>query len=122
MNSAREKRQRLYRYLRLIAASCLIAIGFGYYLELLGTIDMTPFRIFEFAVRGSIVGAIFWGFELFLLSGRARHRFDALSYPARLTIRIVGYAALIEIGLFVGQVLFAPNDPFGLLPRFPAVR
>ena len=122
MDPARERRQRLYRYFRLVAASCLIGIAFGFYLELLGRIGMTGFRTFEFAVRGGIVGALFWSFEIFALSGARRQRFQALGYGARLAARIAAYAILIEAGLFIGQVVFAPDDPFGLLPRLPMAR
>lgn len=119
MENAQDSRRRLNRYLRLIAASCLIGVAFGYYLELLGRVGMSGIRALEFAARGGIVGALFWSVEVFLLNGPRRQKFQTLSYGTRLAARIVAYVVLIELGLFIGQALFAPHDPFGLLPKFP---
>ena len=71
---------------------------------------MTPFLVFVFAVRGMIVGAPIWAFELFWVLGPDGNRLASLAPATRFGLRVVVYLILGEAGYWIGAVIFAPAD------------
>ncbi len=103
-------RGRLSLYLRMVASAALLGIALGYYLQLSGRLEMTPFLVFAFAVRGSIVGALIWAFELYWVLGPTGNRMRNLAPATRLAMRIVAYLILGETGYWIGEAIFAPEE------------
>ena len=103
-------RVRFKLYVRLVIGAALIGIAFGYYLQVQGRLEMTPFLVFAFAIRGLIVGALIWAFELFVVMGRYGQRFARLSRGTRFAIRIVAYVVLFETGFALGSLVFATPE------------
>ena len=103
-------RGRLRLYLRMVASAALLGIALGYYLQLAGRLEMTPFLVFAFAVRGIIVGALIWAFELFWVLGPDGNRMRNLASVTRLGVRIVAYLILGETGYWIGEAIFAPAE------------
>ena len=101
-------KDRINLYLRMIIGAGLLGIGFGYYFKVIGRIDdMTAFAHFSFAVRGMIIGAFFWTFEIFWVSGPRGNKLRDLKYLPRMAIKVVVYLVLIEAGFLIGQALFS---------------
>ena len=103
-------RARLKLYLRLVLGAGLIGVAFGYYRQLLGELEMTPFLVFAFAVRGMIIGAFIWAFELFYVMGPRGNRLARLTPGARFAVRIAVYIVLFETGYVIGAAIFTPQD------------
>jgi len=103
-------RTRLSLYILLILGSGLLGIALGFHLQIMGEIDMTWFRVFAFAVRGMIVGALIWAFELFAIIGPNGSRIRNLTPGTRFAIRIVAYLILGELGYWIGEAIFDPAD------------
>lgn len=103
-------RGRLRLYLRMVASAALLGIALGYYLQLAGRLEMTPFLVFAFAVRGMVVGALIWAFELFWVLGPNGNRMRNLASVTRLGVRIVAYLILGETGYWIGEAIFAPEE------------
>ena len=103
-------RARLKLYLRMVAGAAMLGIAVGYYLQLVGRLEMTPFLVFAFAVRGLIVGALIWAFELFWVLGPDGSRMANLASITRLGVRILAYLILGETGYWIGEAIFAPAD------------
>ena len=103
-------RTRLWLYLRMVAGAAMLGIAFGYYLQLSGRLEMTPFLVFALAVRGLIVGALIWAFELFWLVGPDGNRLKNLASITRLGVRVVAYLILGETGYWIGEAIFEPED------------
>jgi hypothetical protein len=101
---------RLPLYLRMTFGTGLLGIALGYYLQIIGRVEMTAFLVFAFAVRGMILGALIWGFELFALNGPNGNRLNGLTPATRFLARIAIYLILGEIGFWIGQAIFAPED------------
>ena len=98
---------RLYLYIRMILGAGLLGIAFGYYLKVIGRIDeMTAFAHFSFAVRGMIIGALFWLFEIFWVNGPRGNKLRSMRYGLRTAIKVVVYVGLIEAGFLIGEGLF----------------
>ena len=76
---------------------------------------MTSFLIFAFTVRGMILGALFWFVEIFLIQGPRGKKIRDLPYGPKLTIKVVFYVIAVEVGLFIGQLIFNPENPWGFL-------
>lgn len=110
MTSSITLRGRLRLYLRMVASAALLGIALGYYLQLAGRLEMTPFLVFAFAVRGLIVGALIWAFELFWVIGPDGNRMKNLTSITRLGVRIVAYLILGEAGYWIGEAIFAPEE------------
>jgi hypothetical protein len=101
---------RLSLYVRMTLAAGLLGIALGYYLQIIGRIDMTGFQIFAFAVRGMIVGALIWAFELWGVVGPTGSRLASLTPPARFAARVAVYLILGELGYWIGEAIFEPKD------------
>lgn len=105
-----DNRARLALYIRMVLGAGLLGVALGYYLQLLGRLTMSPFLIFAFSIRGIIVGAIIWAFELFVVLGPNGNRLAKLSPAARFAVRIAAYLILGEAGFWIGEAIFRPGD------------
>lgn len=103
-------RDRLRLYFRMVVGAALLGIALGYYLQIAGRLEMTPFLVFAFAVRGMVVGALIWAFELFWVIGPDGNRMKNLASVTRLGVRIVAYLILGETGYWIGEAIFAPAE------------
>ena len=103
-------RARFKLYVRLVIGAALLGIAFGYYLQLQGRLEMTPFLVFAFAVRGLIIGALIWAFELFFMLGPRGSRLARTSRGLRFALRIAVYVVLFEAGYALGALIFAPQE------------
>ena len=101
---------RVTLYIRMILGSGLLGIALGYYLQVIGRIEMDWFHVFAFAVRGMIVGAFIWAFELWGVIGPNGSRLAGLAPATRFAARIAAYLILGEIGYWVGEAIFEPED------------
>ena len=99
-------RARVNLFLRLLVGAALVGIGFGYYRQAKGAIDMTPWLVAEYALRGAIIGALIWGFELFFVQAAGGNRFARMSRGTVFAVRIAVYIVLFEAGYFVGRAIF----------------
>jgi hypothetical protein len=93
-------------YVRLVIGAALVGIGYGYYRQLNGWVEMTPFLIFQYAVRGALIGALIWAFELFFVQGPHGNRLARLPRGTIFAVRIAVYVVLFEAGYFAGAALF----------------
>jgi hypothetical protein len=75
---------------------------------------MTPFLVVAFTIRGMIIGALIWAFELFFVLGPNGNRLGRLSPAARFAIRIAAYLVIGEIAFWIGQAIFQPSDVIDL--------
>jgi hypothetical protein len=101
-------KERVNLYIRMILGAGLLGIAFGYYFKVIGRIgDMTTFLHFSFAVRGMIIGALFWLFEIFWVNGPRGKKLRDRSYGSRMAIKVVVYVVLIEAGFLIGEALFS---------------
>lgn len=100
-------RARFTLFVRLVVGAALVGIGFGYWLQAKGALEMTPFAIFEYAARGAIIGVLVWGFELFVVQGPHGARFARMSRGTLFAVRIAIYVVLFEAGFFLGRAIFA---------------
>lgn len=91
-------------------AAGLLGIALGYYLQIIGRVDMTAFQVFAFAMRGMILGALIWAVELFALNGPNGNRLARLTPATRFLARIAIYLILGEAGFWIGEAVFAPNE------------
>lgn len=110
MTSQISNRARLSLYIRMILAAGLLGIALGYYLQLVGQIEMTGYRVLAFAVRGMIIGALIWAFELWGIIGPRGNRLARLTPPARFAARLAIYLILGELGYWIGEAIFAPHE------------
>jgi hypothetical protein len=101
---------RFSLYIRMTLAAGFLGIALGYYLQVIGRIDMDGFQVFAFAVRGMIVGAFIWAFELWGVIGPNGSRLAGLTPATRFAARIAVYLILGEAGYWLGEALFAPAD------------
>ncbi len=108
------RRERIWQYVRFILASGLIGIGFGYYLQVIGSVEMDGFLIFAFACRAMIIGAFVCAFEIFYVNAPSGARLGARSRGNRLAIKVVAYFVLFEIGFGLGWVLFNFQEALNL--------
>ncbi|MBT3553179.1 MAG: hypothetical protein HOO19_06470 [Rhodospirillaceae bacterium] len=111
-----EKRVKLY--IRLTLAASLFGIAVGFYLNGVREQDTSAFDIFAFAVRGILIGAAFWYFEIFWVRGPRGKRLRALPYGGRLAVKVIAYVVLIELGFLVGEAIFDPESALGLFTAF----
>ena len=110
MASLIASRARLRLYLRMVAGAAMLGIAFGYYLQLSGRLEMSLFLVFAFAVRGLIVGALIWAFELYWVLGPDGSGLKNLASVTRFGVRIVVYLILGEVGYWIGEAIFAPAN------------
>jgi hypothetical protein len=110
MTTPISQRARLWLYLRMIFGAGMLGIAVGYYLQLMGRLEMTPFLVFAAVMRGMIIGAFVWAFEIYWVLGPRGNRLAPFSPAARFTIRIVAYVILGEAGYWIGEALFQPED------------
>lgn len=115
-----EKRVKLY--IRLTLAAGLLGIAIGFYLNGVREQDTSAFDIFAFAVRGILIGAAFWYFEIFWVRGPRGSRLRALPYGGRLAVKVVAYVVLIELGFLAGEAIFDPEAALGLFTAFSGGR
>lgn len=101
---------RLRLYIGLVLGSGILGVALGYYLQILGRLSMSPYLIFAFTIRGMIVGAIVWAFELFIVLGPKGNRLAGLTPTARFAARIAVYLILGEAGFWIGEAIFEPED------------
>jgi hypothetical protein len=106
-----EKRMKLY--IRLTLAAGLFGIAVGFYLNGVRDLDTSAFDIFAFAVRGILIGAAFWYFEIFWVRGPRGKRMRELPYGGRLTVKVIAYVVLIELSFLAGQAIFNPESILG---------
>ncbi len=111
------RKARIWQYIRLILASGLIGIAFGYYLQVIGALRMDGFLLFSFASRAMIIGAFFWTFEVFYATAPAGAGLRARPRGTRLAIRMAAYFVLFETGFGVGWVLFNPRQALDFLTQ-----
>ena len=105
---------RVKLYIRLTLAAGLFGIAVGFYLNGMRDADTSAFDIFAFAVRGILIGAAFWYFEIFWVRGLRGKRLRALPYGGRLAIKVVAYVVLIETAFLIGEAIFDPEAAIGL--------
>jgi len=110
MTSQISNSARLSLYIRMTLAAGLLGIALGYYLQLIGQIEMTGYRVFAFAVRGMIVGALIWAFELWGVIGPNGSRLAGLTPPVRFAARLAIYLILGELGFWIGEAIFEPHE------------
>ena len=101
---------RLSLYIRMTLAAGLLGIALGYYLQVIGRLEMDWFLVFAFAVRGMIVGAFIWAFELWGVIGPNGSRLAGLTPSTRFAARIAVYLILGEAGYWIGEAIFEPKD------------
>jgi hypothetical protein len=101
-----EKRVKLF--IRLSLAAGLFGIAIGFYLNGVRDLGTSAFDIFAFAVRGILIGAAFWYFEIFWVRGPGGRRMRALPYGGRLAVKVIAYVVLIEAAFLLGQAIFDP--------------
>ena len=101
---------RVSLYIRMSLGAGLLGIALGYYLQAIGRVEMDAFQVLAFAVRGMIVGALIWAFELFALIGPKDPRLSGFTAPARKAIRVIAYLILGETGHLIGEAIFEPED------------
>ena len=110
MTSQISNSARLSLYIRMTLAAGLLGIALGYYLHVIGRVDMDWFHVLAFAVRGMIVGALIWAFELWGVIGPNGSRLAGLTPTTRFAARIVVYLILGEGGYWIGEAIFEPKD------------
>lgn len=103
------RKQRIWQYGRLVLGSGLTGIAFGYYLQVIGRIEMDGPLIVEFTLRAMIIGAFFWTFDIFYFNAPAGAKLRAKPYGVRLAAKVIAYLMLFEIGFVLGWVLFNPG-------------
>ena len=108
-----EQRAQVALYIRMSLAAGLLGIGYGYYLQVMDRVEMTGFLHFEFAVRGIIVGMLFWAFQIFIINDAKGERLKAMPYGPKLFFKTVAYLVVIETGFFIGDVIFNSDKYFG---------
>ncbi len=108
-----DQRARLALYIRMSLAAGLLGIGYGYYLQVIGRVEMTGYLHFEFAVRGVIVGVFFWALQIFIINGPKGARLKAMSYAPKMFFKTVAYLVAIETGFLIGDAIFNPEKYFG---------
>lgn len=106
-----EKRVKLH--VRLTLAAGLLGIAVGFYLNGVRDLDTSAFDFFSFAVRGMLIGAAFWYFEIFWVRGPRGRRMRALPYGGRLAVKVIAYVVLIEAAFLLGQAIFDPQKALG---------
>ncbi|MBT7953624.1 MAG: hypothetical protein HN731_00410 [Rhodospirillaceae bacterium] len=99
-------RAKVWLYIRMSLAAGLLGIGYGYYLQVMGRVEMTGFLHVEFAIRGIIIGALFWALQIFVINGPKGDRLKAMTYGPKVLIKTIGYLVVIEIGFLIGDVIF----------------
>ncbi len=108
-------RGRVWLWVRLTIGAGFLGIGFGYYLQIIGRLEMTPFMIFEFTVRGMLIGFFYWAVEIFMIQGPQGKHIRKMPYGPRLLVRVVFYLIAIEIGHLIGQAIYSPDNLWGFL-------
>jgi hypothetical protein len=106
MAMTKEMRAKVALYIRMSLGAGLLGIGYGYYLQVMGRVEMTGFLHFEFAIRGIIIGVFFWALQIFIINGPMGDRLRAMSYGPKVTIKTIGYLVAIGIGFLIGDVIF----------------
>ncbi|NQV55592.1 MAG: hypothetical protein HQ503_07015 [Rhodospirillales bacterium] len=101
---------RVWLWVRLTIGAGLMGIAIGYYLQVIGRLEMTSFLIFSFTVRGMIIGAFFWMFQIFWVAGPKGKKLRALATGPRLTAKVVVYVVLIETGYWIGELIFRSSQ------------
>lgn len=99
-------RAKVGLYIRMSLGAGLLGIGYGYYLQVMGRIEMTGYLHFEFAIRGIIIGLLFWALQIFVINGPKGDRLKALTYGPKVLIKTIFYLIVIEIGFLIGDVIF----------------
>ncbi|MFP6733796.1 MAG: hypothetical protein VB959_08140 [Rhodospirillales bacterium] len=105
--------KRVKLYIRLTLAAGLFGIAVGFYLNGVRDLDTSAFDFFAFAVRGMLIGAAFWYFEIFWVRGPRGRRMRALPYGGRLAVKVIAYVVLIEAAFLLGQAIFDPQKVLG---------
>ena len=105
--------KRVKLYIRLTLAAGLFGIAVGFYLNGVRDLDTSAFDFFTFAVRGMLIGAAFWYFEIFWVRGPRGRRMRALPYGGRLAVKVIAYVVLIEAAFLLGQAIFDPQKVLG---------
>ena len=101
---------RISLYIRMTLGAGLLGIALGYYLQIIGRIEMDGFQVFAFAVRGMIIGAFIWAFELWGVIGPNGSRLAGLTPATRFAARLAVYLILGELGYWIGEAIFEPED------------
>ncbi|MAF46916.1 MAG: hypothetical protein CMM10_01490 [Rhodospirillaceae bacterium] len=104
------RRRRAWLYVRLSLAAGLLGIAVGFYVHAVNDLDTSAFDFFSFAVRGIIIGAAFWYFEIFWVQGPRGRRLRGMSYGARLITKVIVYVLLVEAGYALGYAIFNPEE------------
>lgn len=107
-------KKRVNLYIRLTLAAGLFGIAVGFYLNGVRELDTSAFDIFAFAVRGILIGAAFWYFEIFWVRGPRGKGMRALPYGGRLAVKVIAYVVLIEAAFLAGEAIFDPKAALGL--------
>lgn len=103
-------RAKVWLYIRMSLAAGLLGIGYGYYMQVMGQIEMVGFLHVEFAIRGIIIGALFWALQIFVINGPKGDRLKAMAYGPKILIKTIGFLVVIEIGFLIGEVIFDYDD------------
>lgn len=108
-------KERVWLYIRLTIGAGFVGIAWGYYMQAIGRLEMDGFLVFSYTVRGMIIGAFFWYFEVFWVHGPRGAKLRALAYGPRLLLKVVVYVILIEAGFLIGYAVFNPQESLQLL-------
>jgi len=114
MDQPTTPKKRVTLYIRLTLAAGLFGIAVGFYLNGMRDLDTSAFDIFAFAVRGILIGAAFWYFEIFWVRGPRGKRLRTLPYGGRLAVKVIAYVVLIEVAFLLGEAIFDPEAALGL--------
>ena len=118
MNLQDTPKKRVNLYIRLTVAAGLLGIAVCFYLNGVRELDTSAFEIFALAVRGILIGAAFWYFEIFWVRGPRGKRLRALPYGGRLAVKVIAYVVLIEAAFLLGEAIFDPEAAFGWFTVF----
>jgi len=110
MAPSRTHRERVNLYIRMTLGASLLGIAYGFILQVMGLVKLAPFDVFSYAIRGTIIGALFWYFEIFWVHGPRGIKLRSLSYGQRLIIRVIVYFVLIQGGILIGHAIFEPQE------------
>ncbi|MBT7267474.1 MAG: hypothetical protein HN884_11405 [Rhodospirillaceae bacterium] len=112
-----DQRAKVALYIRMSLGAGLLGIGYGYFLQVMDRVEMTGWLHFEFAVRGIIIGAIFWALQIFVINGPKGERLKAMPYGPKVLIKTIGYLVVIEIGFLIGEIIFDLDDVLTYLSK-----
>jgi hypothetical protein len=109
MALSEEQRAKVTLFIRMSLGAGLLGIGYGYYMQVMGRLEMVGWLHFEFAIRGIVIGLFFWGFHIFIISGSMGERLRAMGYGPKVFFKTVAYLVVIETGFVIGDLIFNPG-------------